>query len=59
MICYVDYQFITSLFLTFQVIYFFGQTVSSYILAFMVSVMFEAPVVTMLKILSPSRKKRV
>lgn len=42
----------------FQVIYFFGQTVSSYILAFMVSVMFEAPVVTMLKILSPSRKKR-
>lgn len=42
-----------------QVIYFFGQTVSSYILAFIVSVMFEAPVVTMLKILSPSRKKRV
>lgn len=41
-----------------QVIYFFGQTVSSYILAFIVSVMFEAPVVTMLKILSPSRKKR-
>lgn len=44
---------------TSQVIYFFGQTVSSYILAFIVSVMFEAPVVTMLKILSPSRKKRV
>ena len=43
---------------SFQVIYFFGQTVSSYILAFLVSVMFEAPVVTMLKILSPNRPKR-
>jgi hypothetical protein len=38
---------------------FFGQTVLSFAFAFIISVAFEAPVVTMLKILSPSRKKRV
>ncbi|XP_055545537.1 nose resistant to fluoxetine protein 6 isoform X2 [Wyeomyia smithii] len=34
-----------------------GQVVSSYVLAFIVSLSFEAPVVTMLKIMSPGRKK--
>lgn len=53
----VKNPFITLIFFL-QVIYFFGQTVSSYVLAFIVSVMFEAPVVTMLKIVSPNRKKR-
>lgn len=38
---------------------FFGLTVASYFLSFVVSMSFEAPVVTMLKILSPSRKKRL
>lgn len=43
-----------------QVIYFFGQVVCSYVLAFVISVSFEAPVVTMLKIINQSgRKKRV
>ncbi|XP_053691463.1 O-acyltransferase like protein [Sabethes cyaneus] len=36
-----------------------GQVVSSYVLAFIVSLSFEAPVVTMLKIMSPSRKKEI
>uniref|UniRef100_A0A182R512 NRF domain-containing protein n=1 Tax=Anopheles funestus TaxID=62324 RepID=A0A182R512_ANOFN len=36
-----------------------GQVVSSYVLAFIISLSFEAPVVTMLKILSPNRKKRI
>ncbi|XP_052856836.1 uncharacterized protein LOC128265072 [Drosophila gunungcola] len=42
-----------------MVVMFFGLTVASYFLSFMVSMSFEAPVVTMLKILSPSRKKRL
>ncbi|XP_067638843.1 nose resistant to fluoxetine protein 6-like isoform X2 [Eurosta solidaginis] len=42
-----------------MVILFFGLVVASYLLAFVVSMSFEAPVVTMLKILSPSRKKRI
>ncbi|KAH8419666.1 hypothetical protein KR009_000681, partial [Drosophila setifemur] len=42
-----------------MVVMFFGLTVASYFLSFLVSMSFEAPVVTMLKILSPSRKKRL
>ncbi|XP_005184104.2 nose resistant to fluoxetine protein 6 [Musca domestica] len=42
-----------------MVIMFFGFVVASYLLSFVVSMSFEAPVVTMLKILSPSRKKRL
>ncbi|KAJ6620116.1 Nose resistant to fluoxetine protein 6, partial [Pseudolycoriella hygida] len=42
-----------------MVITFFGQVVASYILSFIVSLSFEAPVVTMLKILTPNRKKRL
>uniref|UniRef100_W8B935 Nose resistant to fluoxetine protein 6 n=1 Tax=Ceratitis capitata TaxID=7213 RepID=W8B935_CERCA len=42
-----------------MVIMFFGLVVASYLLSFLVSMSFEAPVVTMLKILSPSRKKRI
>ncbi|EDW35259.1 GL13290 [Drosophila persimilis] len=42
-----------------MVVMFFGLTVASYFLSFVVSMSFEAPVVTMLKILSPSRKKRL
>ncbi|XP_054729042.1 O-acyltransferase like protein-like [Anastrepha obliqua] len=42
-----------------MVIFFFGLVVASYLLSFVVSMSFEAPVVTMLKILSPSRKKRI
>ncbi|EDW86385.1 uncharacterized protein Dwil_GK17715 [Drosophila willistoni] len=42
-----------------MVVMFFGLTVISYFLSFAVSMSFEAPVVTMLKILSPSRKKRL
>ncbi|XP_011213223.2 nose resistant to fluoxetine protein 6 [Bactrocera dorsalis] len=42
-----------------MVILFFGLVVASYLLSFVVSMSFEAPVVTMLKILSPSRKKRI
>ncbi|XP_058814695.1 nose resistant to fluoxetine protein 6 isoform X2 [Topomyia yanbarensis] len=34
-----------------------GQVVSSYVLAFIISLSFEAPVVTMLRIMSPTRKK--
>uniref|UniRef100_A0A1W7R5K7 Nose resistant-to-fluoxetine protein N-terminal domain-containing protein n=2 Tax=Aedes albopictus TaxID=7160 RepID=A0A1W7R5K7_AEDAL len=36
-----------------------GQVVSSYILAFLISLSFEAPVVTMLRILSPNRKRQI
>ncbi|XP_065085856.1 O-acyltransferase like protein [Ochlerotatus camptorhynchus] len=36
-----------------------GQVVSSYVLAFLVSLSFEAPVVTMLRILSPNRKRQM
>ncbi|KNC30260.1 hypothetical protein FF38_14520 [Lucilia cuprina] len=42
-----------------MVVMFFGFVVASYLLSFVVSMSFEAPVVTMLKILSPSRKKRL
>lgn len=42
-----------------QVITFFGLVVCSYLLSFVVSLSFEAPVVMMLKILSPNRKKRL
>ncbi|XP_037929232.1 nose resistant to fluoxetine protein 6-like [Teleopsis dalmanni] len=42
-----------------MVVMFFGLVVASYLLSFIVSISFEAPVVTMLKILSPSRKKRI
>lgn len=38
---------------------FLGQIVASFVLAFAVSLAFEAPVVTMLKILTPNRKKRL
>ncbi|KAL7303646.1 hypothetical protein TKK_0003791 [Trichogramma kaykai] len=41
------------------VITFFGQVVASYLLSFVISVSFEAPVVSMLKILSPKKRKRV
>lgn len=37
-------------------IIFLGQTAASYLLSFAVSLAFEAPVVTMLKILVPNRK---
>ncbi|KAG4072042.1 hypothetical protein HA402_015541 [Bradysia odoriphaga] len=40
-----------------MVITFFGQVVASYILSFIISLSFEAPVVTMLKIVTPNRKK--
>ncbi|XP_037917287.1 nose resistant to fluoxetine protein 6-like [Hermetia illucens] len=42
-----------------MVITFFGLVVCSYVLSFIVSMSFEAPVVTMLKIMSPNRKKRL
>lgn len=42
-----------------MMITFFGQVVCSYVLSFVVSLSFEAPVVTMLKILTPNRKKRL
>ncbi|XP_043276651.1 O-acyltransferase like protein-like isoform X2 [Venturia canescens] len=41
------------------VIAFFGQVILSYILSFIVSVSFEAPFVSMLKILSPKKRKRI
>lgn len=47
------------IYLILQVVTFFGQMVLSYLLSFLVSLSFEAPVVTMLKILSPNRKKRI
>ncbi|XP_066994018.2 nose resistant to fluoxetine protein 6-like [Anabrus simplex] len=37
---------------------FFGQVVASYMLAFIVSVAFEAPVVTLLKIMAPSKDEQ-
>lgn len=40
-----------------QIVMFFGQVVLSYLLSFIISLSFEAPVVTMLKILTPNRKK--
>ncbi|XP_076755818.1 nose resistant to fluoxetine protein 6 isoform X2 [Xylocopa sonorina] len=42
-----------------MMITFFGQLVLSYILSFIISVSFEAPIVSMLKILSPKKRKRI
>ncbi|XP_063984197.1 nose resistant to fluoxetine protein 6 isoform X4 [Diachasmimorpha longicaudata] len=41
------------------VVTFIGQVVLSYIVSFAVSLSFEAPIVSMLKILSPKKKKRI
>ncbi|CAG5094964.1 Similar to nrf-6: Nose resistant to fluoxetine protein 6 (Caenorhabditis elegans) [Cotesia congregata] len=41
------------------VIVFIGQLILSYLISFVVSLCFEAPVVSMLKILSPKKKKRI
>lgn len=43
----------------FQMITFLGQLVLSYALSFVVSLAFEAPVVSMLKIVSPKKRKRI
>ncbi|CAG2056080.1 unnamed protein product, partial [Timema podura] len=40
------------------IILFLGQAVASYILAFVVSITYEAPIVSLLKICSPKKKKR-
>ncbi|XP_055326560.1 nose resistant to fluoxetine protein 6 [Sitodiplosis mosellana] len=40
-----------------MIVLFFGHMILSFLLAFVISLSFEAPVVTMLKILSPSREK--
>ncbi|XP_063245161.1 O-acyltransferase like protein [Bacillus rossius redtenbacheri] len=40
-------------------IIFLGQTAASYIFSFVVSLMFEAPVVSLLKLISPKRRKTV
>lgn len=40
-------------------IVFIGQVVLSYVISFVVSLAFEAPVVSMLKIVSPKKKKRI
>nr|XP_034194410.1 O-acyltransferase like protein-like isoform X2 [Osmia lignaria] len=40
-----------------MMITFFGQLVLSYLLSFIISVSFEAPIVSMLKILSPKKRK--
>ncbi|XP_051158662.1 nose resistant to fluoxetine protein 6-like isoform X2 [Leptopilina boulardi] len=42
-----------------MMVMFFGQFVTSYIISFVVSLSFEAPVVSMLKILSPKKRKRI
>lgn len=42
-----------------MMVMFFGQVVTSYIISFIVSLSFEAPVVSMLKILSPKKRKRI
>ncbi|XP_016911048.1 nose resistant to fluoxetine protein 6-like isoform X1 [Apis cerana] len=42
-----------------MMITFFGQLVLSYVLSFIISVSFEAPIVSMLKILSPKKRKRI
>lgn len=54
-----DFLYMYFSYFSLQVVMFFGLTVASYFLSFVVSMSFEAPVVTMLKILSPSRKKRL
>lgn len=43
----------------FQMITFLGQLVLSYALSFVISISFEAPVVSMLKIFSPKKRKRI
>ncbi|XP_031635860.1 O-acyltransferase like protein [Contarinia nasturtii] len=40
-----------------MIVLFFGHMILSFLLAFIISLSFEAPVVTMLKILTPNRKK--
>ncbi|XP_031849499.1 O-acyltransferase like protein-like [Nomia melanderi] len=42
-----------------MMITFLGQMVLSYILSFIISLSFEAPIVSMLKILSPKKRKRI
>ncbi|XP_011695435.1 PREDICTED: nose resistant to fluoxetine protein 6 isoform X2 [Wasmannia auropunctata] len=42
-----------------MMITFLGQLVLSYVLSFVVSIAFEAPVVSMLKIVSPKKRKRI
>ncbi|XP_011155276.1 O-acyltransferase like protein isoform X2 [Harpegnathos saltator] len=42
-----------------MLITFLGQLVLSYVLSFVISISFEAPVVSMLKILSPKKRKRI
>ncbi|XP_043523193.1 nose resistant to fluoxetine protein 6 isoform X2 [Frieseomelitta varia] len=42
-----------------MMITFLGVLVLSYVLSFIISVSFEAPIVTMLKILSPKKRKRI
>lgn len=49
----------TLYFFSFQLITFLGQLVLSYALSFVISISFEAPVVSMLKILSPKKRKRI
>lgn len=49
---------IQCLFHCFQAIIFFGQVVASYILSFAISLAFEAPVVSLLKIVAPERRKK-
>lgn len=40
-----------------QIVMFFGHMMLSFLLAFIISLSFESPVVTMLKILKPNREK--
>ncbi|XP_054007968.1 O-acyltransferase like protein-like isoform X1 [Hylaeus anthracinus] len=42
-----------------MMITFLGQLVLSYVLSFIISLSFEAPIVSMLKILSPKKRKRI
>ena len=46
------------LFCLFQAIIFFGQVVASYLLSFIISLAFEAPVVSLLKIVAPEKRKK-
>lgn len=54
---YVQIIFNVNILNFFQIVLFFGHLILSYLLAFAISLSFEAPVVTMLKILTPNRKK--
>lgn len=38
---------------------FLGQLVASYILAFLLSITFEAPIVSLLKIVSPTKRNKL